>query len=88
MDSRGDLCVTALLKGRECYVFLYDLVRAGELMRTIQRYAVDSQLSFSWTDAGIVAKHIQAEAHTCRARGQIDAAWSQDADGEGSQEGP
>ena len=50
MASR-DINVVALVKGSERYVFLYDDDSRTETLRTLNRYASDPKLSFSWYDA-------------------------------------
>lgn len=59
MESQGDICATALVKGSERYVFLFDVERRGELMKIISRHAADPHLSLSWRDAAMLVQHVQ-----------------------------
>ncbi|MDO4587097.1 MAG: hypothetical protein Q4C95_07350 [Planctomycetia bacterium] len=57
-----DINVLALVKGSERYVFLYNDEHRTEILRTLGRYASDSELSFSWYDAAVLSQKIRRGA--------------------------
>lgn len=64
MDTEGgivsqDINVLALVKGEERYIFLFNDDNRSETLRTLGRYASDSQLSFSWYDAAVLSQKIR-----------------------------
>ena len=67
-----DINVLALVKGNERYIFLYDDASRSETLRTLGRYASNSELSFTWYDAAVLSQKIrqtaaaQATQHTRR----------------------
>ena len=66
MASR-DINVVALVKGSERYVFLYDDDSRTETLRTLNRYAADPKLSFSWYDASVLGQKVrQNKTHSRR----------------------
>ena len=66
MASR-DINVVALVKGSERYVFLYDDESRAETLQTLNRYAADPKLSFSWYDASVLGQKIrQNKSHSRR----------------------
>jgi hypothetical protein len=54
-----DINVVALVKGEERYIFLFNDERKGETLRTLGRYASDSNLSFSWYDAAVLSQKVR-----------------------------
>jgi len=54
-----DINVLALVKGGERYVFLYDDNSRAECLRTLGRYASNSELSFTWYDAAVLSQKIR-----------------------------
>jgi hypothetical protein len=50
--------VVALLKGEEKYLFIFDDAGKAETLRTLGRFAHNTELSFSWYDAAFVSKKI------------------------------
>ncbi len=55
----GDINVIAIVKGEERYVFLFDDDSRAETLRTLGRYASDSELSFSWYDAAVLSQKVR-----------------------------
>lgn len=55
-----DINVLALVKGEERYIFLYDDDNRAEALRTLGRFASDSELSFSWYDAAVLSQKVRA----------------------------
>jgi len=51
--------VLALVKDSERYVFLYDDEGCDSLLRTLGRYAADSDLSFTWYDAAVLSRKVR-----------------------------
>lgn len=54
-----DINVLALVKGEERYLFLYNDDNRSETLRTLGRYASNSELSFSWYDAAVLSQKIR-----------------------------
>ena len=54
-----DVNVLALVKGKERYIFLFDDSQRGETLRTLGRYASNSELSFSWYDAAVLSQKVR-----------------------------
>jgi hypothetical protein len=68
MASR-DINVVALVKGSERYVFLYDDESRAETLQTLNRYAADPKLSFSWYDASVLGQKNSSKQVTFSERG-------------------
>ncbi len=56
-----DINVLALVKGKERYIFLYDDTNRSKALRTLGRYASNSDLSFSWYDAAVLSQKIRRQ---------------------------
>ena len=56
-----DINVLALVKGKERYIFLYDDSNRSKALRTLGRYASNSELSFSWYDAAVLSQKIRRQ---------------------------
>lgn len=54
-----DITVLAIVKGDERYVFLFDDEHRAETLRTLGRYASNTELSFSWHDAAKLSNEIR-----------------------------
>ena len=54
--------VVALVKGEERYIFLFNDQRKGELLRTLGKYASNSELNFSWYDAAVLSQKVRKAA--------------------------
>lgn len=54
-----DVNVVALVKGEERYIFLFNDQRKGELLRTLGKYASNSELEFSWYDAAVLSQKVR-----------------------------
>ena len=54
-----DINVVALVKGEERYIFLFNDSQKSETLRTLGRYASDSNLSFSWYDAAVLSQKVR-----------------------------
>lgn len=54
-----DINVVALVKGEERYIFLFNDGKKSETLRTLGRYASDSNLSFSWYDAAVLSQKVR-----------------------------
>ena len=63
-----DINVLALVKGNERYIFLYDDASRSETLRTLGRYASNSELSFTWYDAAVLSQKIRQEERQQRSR--------------------
>ncbi len=54
-----DINVLALVKGEERYLFLFNDENKGQALRTLGRYASNSELSFSWYDAAVLSQKVR-----------------------------
>jgi hypothetical protein len=54
-----DINILALAKGEERYIFLYNDETRNEALRTLGRYASNSELSFSWNDAAVLSQKVR-----------------------------
>ena len=54
-----DINVVALVKGEERYLFLFNDDNKSETLRTLGRYASNSELSFSWYDAAVLSQKVR-----------------------------
>lgn len=50
-----------LVKNNERYVWLFDREHIGEMLRSLGRMASDSELSFNWYDAVVIANRIRGD---------------------------
>ena len=55
----NDINILALAKGEERYIFLYNDDTRNETLRTLGRYASNSELSFSWYDAAVMSQKVR-----------------------------
>ena len=55
----NDINILALAKGEERYIFLYNEKSKNETLRTLGRYASNSELSFSWYDAAVMSQKVR-----------------------------
>jgi hypothetical protein len=51
--------VTALLKGPEKYILLFDDAHRSEGLRQLGRWATDRGLSFTWADAARMSQQVR-----------------------------
>ena len=51
-----DVYVVALVKGEERFIFLFNEQRKGELLRTLGKYASNTEINFSWYDAAVLSQ--------------------------------
>lgn len=54
-----DINVLALVKGEERYIFLFDDGHRSDALRTLGRFASNTELSFSWYDAAVLSQRIR-----------------------------
>ncbi len=57
-----DVNVLAMVKGKERYIFLFEDAQRADTLRTLGRFASDTELSFSWYDAAVLSQKIRREA--------------------------
>jgi hypothetical protein len=48
-----------LIKGKERYIFVFDLKYKPEVLRTIGQFASDPELSFNWHDAAVLSQRVR-----------------------------
>lgn len=65
-----EINVLALVKGDERYVFLYDDSSRAETLRTLGRYASNSDLSFSWYDAAVLSQKVRHQYEKSQSQSQ------------------
>ena len=58
-----DINVLALVKGEERYIFLFSDRHRAETLRTLGRYASNSELSFNWYDAAVLSQKVRQTAN-------------------------
>jgi hypothetical protein len=75
-----DINVLALVKGSERYVFLYDDTSRAETLRTLGRYASNSELSFTWYDAAVLSQKIRQESQKHTTSSRFDMPMPSDTD--------
>jgi hypothetical protein len=68
-----DINVLALVKGEERYIFLYDDEHKSDALRTLGRFASNSELSFSWYDAAVLSQRIRQTALEQRAAAEAES---------------
>lgn len=51
--------VLALVKGKERYVFLFTDENRQEALKTLGRFAINPELSFTWYDAAVLSQKIR-----------------------------
>lgn len=61
----NDINILALAKGEERYIFLYNDQSRNEALRTLGRYASNSELSFSWYDAAVMSQKVRKANKDC-----------------------
>ncbi len=54
-----DINVLALVKGRERYIFLFDDSQRADALRTLGRFASNTNLSFTWYDAAVLSQKVR-----------------------------
>lgn len=54
-----EIRVTAIVKGNERYVLLYDEATLPQAMWTLARWASNPELSFSWYDAACASQRMR-----------------------------
>lgn len=59
ISTTKHIYVTALYKGRERYVFLYDREHVTEVLRMLGRFASNDDLSLTWFDAALLSNTIR-----------------------------
>lgn len=55
------IAISALVKGEERYIILYDDASRQEAIQQTGRWAGNPELSFSWYDAAYLARSIRKE---------------------------
>src|SRR5436305_11801503 len=68
-----DINVLALVKGEERYIFLYDDEHKSDALRTLGRFASNTELSFSWYDAAVLSQRIRQTAMEQRTDDEAEA---------------
>ncbi len=58
----SDVNIVMLVKGAERYCFYYQDDQAGEMCKVIVKFAVDKDLSFSWSDAEKLVGEVRENA--------------------------
>ncbi len=66
-----DINVLALVKGRERYIFLFDDTQRADALRTLGRFASNTDLSFSWYDAAVLSQKVRQVGPTSKSLDRI-----------------
>ena len=72
--SKNDINILALAKGEERYIFLYNEETRNETLRTLGRFASNSELSFSWYDAAVMSQKVRKKTQAQQAEECVDVA--------------
>jgi len=72
--SKNDINILALAKGEERYIFLYNEETRNETLRTLGRFASNSELSFSWYDAAVMSQKVRKTKQAQQAEECVDVA--------------
>lgn len=69
----NDINILALAKGEERYIFLYNESTKSEALRTLGRYASNSELSFSWYDAAVLSQNVRKNTSALETSEEVPA---------------
>jgi len=69
-----DINVLALVKGKERYIFLFDDTQRADALRTLGRFASNTNLSFTWYDAAVLSQKVRATGPTSKSLHRISTA--------------
>lgn len=75
-----DINVLALVKGRERYIFLFDDSQRADALRTLGRFASNTELSFSWYDAAVLSQKVRQIGPPSKSLNRISTAQPSDLD--------
>ena len=75
-----DINVLALVKGEERYIFLFDDTQRADALRTLGRFASNSELSFSWYDAAVLSQKVRQTGPASKSLHRISTAQPSDLD--------
>ncbi len=71
-NHRRDKYILTLIKGAEKYIFIYDQAGEQDTIRNLAKFAMDSDLSFSWCDAAVLRQRMklmkQQDTFNCEGR--------------------
>ena len=56
-----DILVTAIVKGRERYIWMWTETNRDRVLNTIGRFAADPGLSLTWGDAAMLSQKIREQ---------------------------
>lgn len=62
MNDDGVITYLVHAKGPERYVFVFDEDSRCDFLRTLSRFAVNPELSFTWWDAAVLCKRARESA--------------------------
>lgn len=75
-----DINVLALVKGRERYIFLFDDSQRADALRTLGRFASNTDLSFTWYDAAVLSQKVRQTGPASKSLDRITSAQPSDLD--------
>ncbi len=75
-----DINVLALVKGKERYIFLFDDSQRADALRTLGRFASNTDLSFTWYDAAVLSQKVRQAGPTSKSLDRISLAQPSDLD--------
>lgn len=76
--NEEDINVLALVKGPERYIFLFDDRQRAQTLRTLGRFASNSELSFSWYDAAVLSQKVRQLGPASKSPNRISLTQSTD----------
>lgn len=59
LPGSKNVSISALVKGEERYIFLFDDTHKTDLVQTFGRFAANPELSFDWEDATKLARQVK-----------------------------
>ncbi len=75
-----DINVLALVKGRERYIFLFDDSQRADALRTLGRFASNTNLSFTWYDAAVLSQKVRQTGPVSKSLDRVSLQQSTDLD--------
>lgn len=72
--NEDDINVLALVKGKERYIFLFDDSQRADALRTLGRFASNTDLSFSWYDAAVLSQKVRQAGPVSKSLDRISLA--------------
>jgi len=72
VETKPDTNVLALVKDAERYVFIYDDDHVSETLKTLGKFAINPELSFSWYEAAVLSQKIRQQVRETVLQDMLD----------------